>query len=183
MTGASDKLTNREKLIYRTTTGIVCAVMVFSIINFIFNDHFPFPNGPEGAFVHQTQCLVYHRPIVFSRLVDRVLRLFRKEPFLLSNTSGVISNSNLSTALSGAGDFGRWRHGRRLQGRGHQTRTPHCPNALACNGPTWIMRTSGQSNSSSSQGVSRRILASAELPAPISVLYLSTSNNETDQSG
>ncbi len=26
--------------------------MVFSIINFIFNDHFPFPNGPEGAFVH-----------------------------------------------------------------------------------------------------------------------------------
>ncbi len=27
-------------------------MMVFSIINFIFNDHFPFPNGPEGAFVH-----------------------------------------------------------------------------------------------------------------------------------
>jgi len=52
MTGASERLTNREKLIYRTTTGIVCAVMVFSIINFIFNDHFPFPNGPEGAFVH-----------------------------------------------------------------------------------------------------------------------------------
>ena len=45
-------LTNREKVIYRTTTGIICAVMVFSIVNFIFNDHFPFPNGPEGAFVH-----------------------------------------------------------------------------------------------------------------------------------
>ena len=26
--------------------------MLFSIINFVFNDHFPFPNGPEGAFVH-----------------------------------------------------------------------------------------------------------------------------------
>jgi len=26
--------------------------MIFSIINFIFNDHFPFSNGPEGAFVH-----------------------------------------------------------------------------------------------------------------------------------
>jgi hypothetical protein len=26
--------------------------MAFSIINFVFNDHFPFPNGPEGAFVH-----------------------------------------------------------------------------------------------------------------------------------
>jgi hypothetical protein len=52
MTAASEKLTNREKLIYRATTGVVGAVMVFSIINFIFNDHFPFPNGPEGAFVH-----------------------------------------------------------------------------------------------------------------------------------
>ncbi|TMB07585.1 MAG: DoxX family protein [Deltaproteobacteria bacterium] len=26
--------------------------MVFSIINFIFNDHFPFPNGKEGACAH-----------------------------------------------------------------------------------------------------------------------------------
>ena len=52
MTGASDKLTNREKLIYQTTTGIVCAVMVCSIINFIFSDHFPFLNGPEGASVY-----------------------------------------------------------------------------------------------------------------------------------
>ncbi len=52
MTGTTGKLTNREKVIYRATTGIVCAVMIFSIINFIFNDHFPFPNGPEGAFVH-----------------------------------------------------------------------------------------------------------------------------------
>ena len=52
MTGVSEKPTNREKLTYRTTTGIVYAVMVFSIINFISNDHFPFPNGPEGAFVH-----------------------------------------------------------------------------------------------------------------------------------
>ncbi len=42
----------RDRIIYRTTTGIVLAVMVFSIVNFIFNDHFPFPDGPEGAFVH-----------------------------------------------------------------------------------------------------------------------------------
>jgi hypothetical protein len=26
--------------------------MLFSIVNFVFNDHFPFPNGREGAFVH-----------------------------------------------------------------------------------------------------------------------------------
>ena len=45
-------LTRRETLVHRTTTGIVLAVMVFSIVNFVFNDHFPFPNGPEGAFAH-----------------------------------------------------------------------------------------------------------------------------------
>ena len=52
MTATTIQLSKREKTIYRTTTGIVCVIMVFSIINFIFNDHFPFPNGPEGAFVH-----------------------------------------------------------------------------------------------------------------------------------
>ncbi len=45
-------LPKRERWIYRTATALVLAVMVFSIINFVFNDHFPFPNGPEGAFVH-----------------------------------------------------------------------------------------------------------------------------------
>jgi hypothetical protein len=45
-------LPKRERWIYRAATGLVLAVMVFSIINFVFNDHFPFPNGPEGAFVH-----------------------------------------------------------------------------------------------------------------------------------
>lgn len=42
----------KDRIIYWTTTGIVSAVMVFSIINFVFNDHFPFPDGKEGAFVH-----------------------------------------------------------------------------------------------------------------------------------
>ena len=45
-------LTRRERSLYRTSTGLVLAVMLFSIVNFVFNDHFPFPNGPEGAFVH-----------------------------------------------------------------------------------------------------------------------------------
>jgi len=52
VTGSNGRLTRRERIIYRTATGIVVAVMVFSIVNFIFNDHFPFPNGPEGAFAH-----------------------------------------------------------------------------------------------------------------------------------
>jgi hypothetical protein len=45
-------LTRRERAVYRTSTGLVLAVMLFSIFNFVFNDHFPFPNGPEGAFIH-----------------------------------------------------------------------------------------------------------------------------------
>src|SRR5207244_654310 len=51
-THATGPLTKRERVVYRTATGLVVAVMVFSIFNFVFNDHFPFPNGPEGAFVH-----------------------------------------------------------------------------------------------------------------------------------
>jgi hypothetical protein len=39
---ANGKLANRERLIYRTATGLVLAVMVFSIVNFVFNDHFPY---------------------------------------------------------------------------------------------------------------------------------------------
>jgi hypothetical protein len=49
---ASRTLTSRERALYRASTGLVLAVMLFSIVNFVFNDHFPFPNGPEGAFVH-----------------------------------------------------------------------------------------------------------------------------------
>ena len=39
----------RDKIIYYTSTGIVCAVMVFSVINFTFLDGYPFP---EGGFKH-----------------------------------------------------------------------------------------------------------------------------------
>lgn len=46
------RLTDRERAVYLISTGLVIAVMLFSIVNFVFNDHFPFPNGPEGAFVH-----------------------------------------------------------------------------------------------------------------------------------
>src|ERR1700738_5221627 len=48
----TERSAKRDKVIHWVTTSIVVAVMVFSIINFIFNDHFPFPDGPEGAFVH-----------------------------------------------------------------------------------------------------------------------------------
>jgi hypothetical protein len=48
----SGRGSRRDTIIYWTSTGFVAAVMIFSIINFLFNDHFPFPDGPEGAFVH-----------------------------------------------------------------------------------------------------------------------------------
>src|SRR5882724_5552209 len=39
----------RDRIVYWITTGMVGAVMVFSIVNFTFIDRFPFS---EGAFVH-----------------------------------------------------------------------------------------------------------------------------------
>jgi hypothetical protein len=43
----------RDKVIYWGSTALVSAAMVYSIINFTFNDHFPpwDPNGPS-AFTH-----------------------------------------------------------------------------------------------------------------------------------
>jgi hypothetical protein len=81
MTGTTGKLTNREKVIYRTTTGIVCAVMIFSIINFIFNDHFPFPNGPEGAFVHLGLPQYFKTELTTAKILGLLALLIPNVPF------------------------------------------------------------------------------------------------------
>ncbi len=39
----------KDKIIYYTSTAIICAVMAFSVVNFTFIDKFPFP---EGGFKH-----------------------------------------------------------------------------------------------------------------------------------
>ena len=39
----------RDRIVYWATTGMVSAVMVYSILNFTLFDRFPFP---EGGFVH-----------------------------------------------------------------------------------------------------------------------------------
>jgi DoxX-like family len=39
----------KDRIAYWVTTGIVCAVMAYSILNFTLFDRFPFP---EGGFVH-----------------------------------------------------------------------------------------------------------------------------------
>jgi len=44
--------TRRDRLAYWASTGLILLVMIFSIVNFVFNDHFPFPNGKESAFAH-----------------------------------------------------------------------------------------------------------------------------------
>jgi hypothetical protein len=43
------KKMKKDRIIYWITTGMVCAVMVFSIISFTFFDRVQYP---EGAFVH-----------------------------------------------------------------------------------------------------------------------------------
>ena len=49
MTIAATGAVQRDRIVYWITTGIVCAVMVYSILNFTLFDRFPFP---EGGFVH-----------------------------------------------------------------------------------------------------------------------------------
>src|SRR5712671_3254669 len=46
---SASKGLRRDRTIYWTTTALVSAVMVFSIVSFTFLDHVPFP---EGGFVH-----------------------------------------------------------------------------------------------------------------------------------
>src|SRR5438132_12155615 len=49
MTIAASGAIQRDRIVYWSTTGIVSAVMVYSILNFTLFDRFPFP---EGGFVH-----------------------------------------------------------------------------------------------------------------------------------
>ena len=42
-------MTRRDRIIYWTTTGIVAAVMVYSILNFTVFDRFPFPEGSHHS--------------------------------------------------------------------------------------------------------------------------------------
>ena len=81
MTSTIGKLTNREKAIYRITTGIIYAVMIFSIINFIFNDHFPFPNGPEGAFVHLGLPQYFKKELTTAKILGVLALLIPSVPY------------------------------------------------------------------------------------------------------
>ncbi len=79
-TSANDALTRGEKIVYRTSTGLVYAVMVFSIFNFIFNDHFPFPNGPEGAFVHLGLPVWFKAELTIAKILGVLALLIPRVP-------------------------------------------------------------------------------------------------------
>lgn len=73
----------RDKLIYWLTTGTVAAVMAFSVFNFVFNDHFPFPNGPEGAFTHLGLPHYFKVELSIAKTLGLVALLVPSVPFKL----------------------------------------------------------------------------------------------------
>src|SRR5712675_3773875 len=79
--GASRTLTSRERALYRASTGLVLGVMLFSIINFVFNDHFPFPNGPEGAFVHLGFPTYFKVELTLAKILGVLALLIPSVPF------------------------------------------------------------------------------------------------------
>jgi hypothetical protein len=102
MTPTTIQLSKREKAIYRTTTGIVCVIMIFSIINFIFNDHFPFPNGPEGAFVHLGLPRYFKIELTTAKILGVLALLIPSVPFKIKEFAyfGFWRSRNLDQAIN-----------------------------------------------------------------------------------
>jgi hypothetical protein len=72
-----------DKLVYWCSTGLVCAVMAFSVFNFVFNDHFPFPNGSEGAFTHLGLPRYFKVELSIAKTLGLVALLVPSVPFKL----------------------------------------------------------------------------------------------------
>ena len=79
--GASRTLTSRERALYRASTGLVLAVMLFSIFAFVFYDHFPFPNGSEGAFVHLGFPPYFKVELTIAKILGVLARVIPAVPF------------------------------------------------------------------------------------------------------
>jgi hypothetical protein len=100
-------LTRREQLLYRTTTALVVAVMVFSIITFTFNDHFPFPNGQEGAFAHLGFPEYFKIELTIAKILGVLALLIPAVPFRLKEFAYfgfAITLMSASIAHLGRGD-------------------------------------------------------------------------------
>jgi hypothetical protein len=100
-------LTTREQLLYRTTTALVVAVMVFSIITFTFNDRFPFPNGQEGAFAHLGFPVYFKIELTIAKILGVLALLIPAVPFRLKEFAYfgfAITLMSASIAHFGRGD-------------------------------------------------------------------------------
>jgi hypothetical protein len=100
-------LTKRERAIYRTATGLVVLVMLFSIVNFVFNDHFPFPNGPEGAFVHLGFPSYFKVELTVAKILGVLALLIPTVPFKMKEfayAGFAITLASASIAHFGRGD-------------------------------------------------------------------------------
>lgn len=100
-------LTKRERALYRTATGLVIAVMLFSIFNFVFNDHFPFPNGPEGAFVHLGFPAYFKVELTVAKILGVLALLIPAVPFKVKEfayAGFAITLVSASVAHFGRGD-------------------------------------------------------------------------------
>jgi hypothetical protein len=80
-----------------------------SIINFIFNDHFPFPNGPEGAFVHLGFPEYFKIELTIAKILGVLALLIPAVPFKLKEFAYfgfAITLISASIAHFGRGDTG-----------------------------------------------------------------------------
>lgn len=69
-----------DEIVYWISTGILCSVMLFSVINFTFNDHFPFPNGKEGAFAHLGLPSYFKIELTVAKILGLLALLIRGVP-------------------------------------------------------------------------------------------------------
>ncbi len=70
----------KDKIIYYTSTAIVCAVMLFSIINFTFLNGYPFP---EGAFQHLHLPVYFKIELTIAKALGLMALLIPNIPFLI----------------------------------------------------------------------------------------------------
>lgn len=99
----------RAKVIYWGATALVSAVMVFSIVNFTFNDHFPAwdPKGPS-AFTHLGLPQYFKVELIVAKIlgllalwlpsVPRKVREFAYFGFGLTLLSAVVAHASTGDA-------------------------------------------------------------------------------------
>ncbi len=92
----------KDKIIYWISTGIVCAVMIFSVISFTFFDHTLFP---EGAFNHLHLPGYFKVELTIAKTLGIIVLLIMNMPvrikefayfgFAITLISGTIAHSSV----------------------------------------------------------------------------------------